>query len=171
MLTSKKVTRYLFYAYLILLTWGILFKFETQLEHINLFMDDRHVNWIPFSAPLIVNGEVDFIEMVINLLFFIPLGVCLPLIKTDWSIWRSIALGLLLSLLFESLQFLFAIGMTDVTDVLLNTSGVVLGLIVYHLFVKFLQTQARKWVNVIGVFVVVPPLLILISLFIFGLFN
>ena len=32
MLESKKTTRYVFYVYLILLTWGILFKFEPILN-------------------------------------------------------------------------------------------------------------------------------------------
>ena len=171
MLASKKTTAYLFMAYLLLLTWGILFKFETRLEYITPFMNVRHINWMPFSDPLIVNGEVVFAEMVINLLFFIPLGVCLPLIKTEWSIWRMMASGLFLSLLYESLQFLLAIGMTDITDVLLNTSGVLLGLVIHYLFAKFLQTHARKWINIIGILVVMPPFIILISLFILGLFH
>jgi len=61
--------------------------------------------------------------------------------------------------------------MTDITDVLLNTSGVMIGWIVHYLFVKFLQTHARKWINAIGTLVVIPPFIILITLFILGLFH
>lgn len=52
MLESKKTTRYVFYVYLMLLTWGILFKFETNPEFIAFFLAPRYINWIPFSEPL-----------------------------------------------------------------------------------------------------------------------
>ena len=58
MLSSKKTTQYLFVAYLFLLSWCILLKFETQLENIVFFRDNRVINWIPFAQPTIVNGEV-----------------------------------------------------------------------------------------------------------------
>ena len=83
MLSSKKTTQYLFVAYLFLLSWCILLKFETQLENIVFFREARVINWIPFAQPTIVNGEVVEAEMVLNLLFFVPFGLCLPLIKSS----------------------------------------------------------------------------------------
>ena len=44
MLSSKKTTQYLFVAYLFLLSWCILLKFETQLENIVFFRDNRVIN-------------------------------------------------------------------------------------------------------------------------------
>ncbi|HGQ8315360.1 TPA: VanZ family protein, partial [Streptococcus pneumoniae] len=64
MLESKKTTRYVFYVYLMLLTWGILFKFETNPEFIAFFLAPRYINWIPFSEPLIVDGKIVFAEML-----------------------------------------------------------------------------------------------------------
>ena len=49
MLESKKTTRYVFYVYLMLLTWGILFKFETNPEFIAFFLAPRYINWIHFQ--------------------------------------------------------------------------------------------------------------------------
>ena len=80
MLESKKTTRYVFYVYLMLLTWGILFKFETNPEFIAFFLASRYINWIPFSEPLIVDGKIVFAEMLFNLISFIPLGVCVGLL-------------------------------------------------------------------------------------------
>lgn len=77
LLKSKKLTFILFYLYLFLLSWCILFKFETQLQFINCFQKERVVNWVPFTQPVIVNGDIVFAEMGFNLLFFIPFGVCL----------------------------------------------------------------------------------------------
>lgn len=168
-LSSKKTTQYLFYAYLILLTWCILFKFETRLEYIDFFRNTRAINWVPFSAPLIVNGDVVLAEMGFNLLFFVPFGICLPLIETKWQYWKIVILGLLFSLLYESLQFVLAIGMADVTDLLFNTLGVCVGLVIYQLFIKIVQSQTRKWVNILGMIFVGLPLVVLIVLVIFGI--
>ena len=169
MLSSKKTTQYLFVAYLFLLSWCILLKFETQLENIVFFRDTRVINWIPFAQPTIVNGEVVEAEMVLNLLFFVPLGLCLPLIKSNWSYRKVIALGFLLSLLYESLQFALAIGMSDVTDLLLNTLGVCLGLLLYQLSLKILASQTITWVNGFGLVFVGLPLSLLLLLTIAGI--
>lgn len=58
MLESKKTTRYVFYVYLMLLTWGILFKFETNPEFIAFFLSSKVYQLIPFSEPLIVDGKI-----------------------------------------------------------------------------------------------------------------
>ena len=94
MLESKKTTRYVFYVYLMLLTWGILFKFETNPEFIAFFLAPRYINWIPFSEPLI--------------------------------------------------------GITDITDLALNTLGVCVGLLIYQIFIRVFKSQTRKWVNILG---------------------
>ena len=150
MLASKKTTQYVFYAYLILLTWGILFKFETNPGTIVFFLAPRYVNWIPFSEPLIVNGKIVFAEMLFNLVSFIPLGVCLPLVKSPWSRWEIAGAGLLLSLVYECLQYILAIGATDMTDLILNTLGVCVGLLIYQIFIRVFKSQIRKWVNILG---------------------
>lgn len=124
LLKSKKLTFILFYLYLFLLSWCILFKFETQLQFINCFQQERVVNWVPFTQPVIVNGDIVFAEMGFNLLFFIPFGVCLPILAPNWTYKKIVSLGLLLSLLYETLQFILAIGISDVTDLLFNTLGV-----------------------------------------------
>ena len=97
-----------------LLTWGILFKFETNPEFIAFFLAPRYINWIPFSEPLIVDGKIVFAEMLFNLISFIPLGVCFPLIKTNLSSLRIVGTGFLIGLLFECLQYILAIGITDI---------------------------------------------------------
>ena len=146
-----------------------MLKFETQLENIVFFRDNRVINWIPFAQPAIVNGEVVEAEMVLNLLFFVPFGLCLPLIKSSWSYRKVIVLGFLLSLLYEGLQFALAIGMSDVTDLLLNTLGVCLGLFLYQLSLKILASQTRTWVNGFGIVFVGLPLSLLLLLTIAGI--
>lgn len=169
MLASKKTTRYLFYAYLLLLSWGILFKFETQFEYIQFFMNNRPINWVPFSEPVMVNGDIEYAEMVYNVLFFLPMGVCLPVVAPKWSWKKIIATGFLLSLFYECLQFVLAIGIADITDVITNTLGVALGLLVYQLFLQFFSTKTLPVINVIGIIFVGIPLAILLVFVVIGL--
>ena len=168
MLESKKTTRYVFYVYLMLLTWGILFKFETNPEFIAFFLAPRYINWIPFSEPLIVDGKIVFAEMSFNLISFIPLGVCFPLIKTNLSSLRIIGTGFLISLLFECLQYILAIGITDITDLTLNTLGVCVGLLIYQIFIRVFKSQTRKWVNILGILSLGFAYLVLLLLHLIG---
>ena len=172
MLESKKTTRYVFYVYLMLLTWGILFKFETSPEFIAFFLAPRYINWIPFSEPLseplIVDGKIVFAEMLFNLISFIPLGVCFPLIKTNLSSLRIVGTGFLISLLFECLQYILAIGITDITDLALNTLGVCVGLLIYQIFIRVFKSQIRKWVNILGMLSLGFAYLVLLLLHLIG---
>lgn len=114
---------HLLVIYLIFLTWGILFKFGAPIA----FTSYRYINWVPFAEPLIINGQVVWLEVVFNLIAFIPFGLLLKLIKPRWAVTKVVALGFLLSLSYEALQWLLAIGMSDVTDLLMNTAGVAIG--------------------------------------------
>lgn len=168
MLESKKTTRYVFYVYLMLLTWGILLKFETNPEFIAFFLAPRYINWIPFSEPLIVDGKIVFAEMLFNLIFFIPLGVCFPLIKTNLSSLRIVGTGFLISLLFECLQYILAIGITDITNLTLNTLGVCVGLLIYQIFIRVFKSQTRKWINILGMLSLGFAYLVLLLLHLIG---
>ncbi|MGT2933927.1 VanZ family protein [Streptococcus catagoni] len=169
MIASKKVTTFLFCLYLLLLTWCVLFKFETQFQYINFFQEKRMINWILFTQPLIVNGDIVFAEMGFNLLFFVPLGVSLPLMFPKWSYVKIIGSGFLLSLIYESLQFILAIGKADVTDLLFNTLGLCIGLLLYPLLVKLFKNRVRFWINVIGIVCIGIPAIGLILFVIIGL--
>lgn len=138
---STSTVRIIFWLYLVILTWGILFKFATQAYQIPIFfMNYRYINWLPFAQPLVVDGRLVWEEMVFNLLAFLPFGFLLPMLKPSWSMLTILSAGFMLSLGYEVLQYLLAIGMADVTDVLLNTAGIGLGILAHRLVCK-----EKKW--------------------------
>ncbi|MGT2895818.1 VanZ family protein [Streptococcus entericus] len=122
-MVSLKFIRRLLIVYVICLTWGILFKFGAPIA----FTSYRYINWVPFAEPLIINGQVVWLEVAFNLVAFIPFGLLLKLTKPRWAVTKVMTLGFLLSLSYEALQWLLAIGMSDVTDLLMNTAGVAVG--------------------------------------------
>ena len=46
---------------------------------------------------------------------------------------KAILLGMILSLMLETLQFILAVGATDITDIITNTTGTAIGVVFYSL--------------------------------------
>lgn len=65
-----------------------------------------------------------------NLLAFVPLGLFMPLsLSGNLAYLRSLLTGFLLTLSIELTQLVLAVGVWDIDDILLNLTGVVVGLI------------------------------------------
>jgi glycopeptide antibiotics resistance protein len=102
----------------------ILFKFSIHIHSV-LRYDKRSLNLVPFS------GASSLSEMVDNVLIFVPFGLLLGLNLKRLNLWRNLLIVLFVSLSFEVLQYIFAIGATDITDVITNTLGGFIGLAAY----------------------------------------
>jgi len=103
----------------------VLFKLPFYSETLT---DIRVVNLIPLQGSFDENGDLLLREVFYNFLLFMPLGVYLSLLKTSWSFKKKVIVIICLSLALETIQFVFAIGRSDVTDVLSNTLGGIIGL-------------------------------------------
>ncbi|WP_275351543.1 VanZ family protein, partial [Enterococcus faecium] len=77
-------------------------------------------------TPFTATGN--FREMIDNVIIFIPFGLLLNVNFKEIGFLPKFAFVLVLSLTFEIIQFIFAIGATDITDVITNTVGGFLGL-------------------------------------------
>ena len=132
------LTRILALIYLILLTWIILFKMNFSLEGYY-----RSINLIPFSQSLIVNGRVNYSEIIQNIIAFLPLGIYICMLKGNWPFWKKILPLAGISLFFETFQYILAIGATDITDFINNTLGGILGIGIYVIFSKLLKSRDK----------------------------
>ena len=133
--------RFLFVAYCILMLWllfGQRMESQTGVKGINLVPLDTlklygklmHSN----SAYLVRHA---YINLIGNVVMFIPLGVFLPQIWPKLrSFFKVLLLAILVVLLVEGLQYLTALGSCDVDDVILNIPGVMLGFIFWRLFCR-----------------------------------
>lgn len=131
---GKILSRGLLALYLMILIWLVLFKLEYNILSV-LNYHHRSLNLIPFAAPSIVNGS--FGELIDNVLIFIPFGLLLNVNFKKVIFLPKLAFILGLSLTFELIQFIFAIGAADITDVITNTLGGFLGLKLYDLSNKY----------------------------------
>lgn len=144
---SRKITLGLFVFYLAALTWIILFKMQfsfSELPHI------RNVNLIPFGASVIVNGTVDFDEIIQNALAFIPFGVLLHVLWEKKLLVKKIIPIVLTSVVFEILQFIFSIGASDITDVITNSLGGMIGIGIAIGISKMFKNSWKAVINILS---------------------
>jgi glycopeptide antibiotics resistance protein len=95
------------------------------------------INLVPFSSitqGLRQGGPLFVINIIGNIVVFVPVGLLLPLISTRFTTWLRILLaGFAVSLTIEMLQLLSAQRVADVDDLLLNVAGTLVGYSSYML--------------------------------------
>lgn len=165
MMKNKKLTLFVFSVYLLLLSWLILMKL---LPSFDLLPHMRSLNLIPFRETLFINNKINFKDIIYNILAFVPLGVYLKIFFKKWPIWKIVVTGLIVSLSFETIQYLFAIGCSDITDLITNTTGTLIGIDVYSLFDRYLQEKTVTVINMIGLMIEILALILATLLFLFN---
>jgi glycopeptide antibiotics resistance protein len=132
------LSRGLLALYILILLWIVLFKLKFNISSV---FDHRHrsLNLIPFAAPSKVNGSVNYGEMIMNCLFFIPFGLLLNVNFKQPGFLSRLTFIFCFSLAVEIIQYVFAIGASDITDVITNTFGGFLGLILYDLSKRYID--------------------------------
>lgn len=127
----KEWTMGLYFVYLAFVVWVILLKFNitpADLPHL------RNINLILYGDSGIINGQLDVRELVENILIFVPFGVYAGMLVKERSWWKVILAGAGFSLILETLQYVFSIGASDITDVINNTLGAALGMLLWKGF-------------------------------------
>ena len=144
---QRNLTRILFAVYFLILVWILLFKMSFSLDEL---YKSRSINLIPFMGSVVVNGRIYINEIIDNILVFIPIGIYICMLKEDWSILRKISVGFFISLGIEVLQFILAIGATDITDLIGNTLGGIIGIGVFYLFSKVFKNKTYNIINILA---------------------
>jgi glycopeptide antibiotics resistance protein len=130
-----------------------LFPFPYQKELIEIMIEDNlgvHHNFIPFKAfvDAINMGSLTIAIKQIGgniLLLFMPLGFALPILFPVIKKGKVILTGFLVSLTIELVQAIAGAVMGynyrsfDVDDLIMNTLGTLIGLLIFNLLANFLQ--------------------------------
>ena len=140
----------LFSIYALLLLGVILFKFPFQYQ---LTATGRELNLIPFAGSFANRRGFGVSDVVENVLIFVPLGVYISMLRREWSFARKIVIIAATSTAFETIQFVFAIGRADITDVLSNTAGGLVGIGLYALSTKALGRKTDHILTVVALVV------------------
>ena len=99
----------------------------------------------PFSSYYaIANGDkLLFPQIIMNIMMFVPLGLLIKSANRTWK-WIYILLcGLLLSITVETLQFFLLKGAAELDDIIHNTFGCFLGIILY-VILRFVFVRKKE---------------------------
>lgn len=170
---KKKIINSLFMLsfvfYILFLLWNILFKYVSPME---LFSSGRYfsrsINLIPFND--IINGYYNSLDIWGNVILFIPLGIYINIFLKNSKISKNIVKIAGISLLFEVIQYVFAIGASDITDIITNTFGGIIGIGLYLVIKKILKDDKRvkTFVSICSTLVMIPVAVIILALFIYN---
>ena len=132
----KNIYKILFGLYIFTLLWLLLFKFSADVISVVIDHQARSLNLIPFAGY-----SHSYHEMIDNVIVFLPFGLLLGVIAKDYSFWKKLGIIAAFSLGVEILQFILAIGISDITDLITNTLGGLIGLAIYALGSKYSNTK------------------------------
>jgi glycopeptide antibiotics resistance protein len=144
--SSKKQRKLLVSGKLVFFIYAIytLFLIAITLLKGNVVVDSPY-NFIPFKSILgfsEVNGSIKALNIVANLLMFLPLGIILCFGNKKG--FNSLLTVTYTSLGIELFQFIFKKGIFDIDDIILNTLGGLLGIL---LFKYFLSPLSNKFIE------------------------
>lgn len=160
-LIFKLIFIFSFLSYIETLIEVTLFKYMSITD---LFSSDRwfyiqSINYIPFSDWNIDRGGL-IRDILLNITLFFPFGFLLQMINKKNKIsLLQIFIPFTASISIEVLQYIFSVGVTDITDVICNTLGAVFGTIsclVFNIVFKKSKVKANKiLLCFIGLFAIV----------------
>lgn len=120
---ARRVLLVCFVLWMLVMVWAVLWKIETPWTAARL----RDLKLVPLVATAEAGASAP-IEVVENVLLFVPVGLFLGMLAPRWPWWRAGLVAAGTSIALESAQYVLATGASDVTDVLGNTAGALLGL-------------------------------------------
>jgi glycopeptide antibiotics resistance protein len=156
----KALSIALFGAYLFVLLWVVLFKFSYDPLNVLREAQIRSLNLTPFAWA-------NTSEMIANFVAFVPFGVMLGVNFKNVALKTKGLAVLAFSIGVEIIQFTMAIGVTDITDVIMNTLGGWFGLVVYRFLNKHVNVESLdRGVFALGTMTLVAILYLRIFVFI-----
>ena len=142
------VTFGLFSVYLIALYWIIVLKFNITAYHDRV---ERVINLIPFREAVLYQSPLDWNETLLNVVIFVPFGFYTGILWEQWGLGRKVVLFFSASFLLEVSQYILKVGAFDITDLINNTTGGILGLLIFNGLESAFQsrTKAQKLINIV----------------------
>lgn len=101
----------------------------------------------PFHYSTSVGEQFHFEEVRDNILIFIPFGVLLSMLSSRMKLQNKVLIIFGSSFILEMIQYILAIGSTDITDLITNMFGGIIGIGLYALLLKILKDKQNRYSN------------------------
>lgn len=151
---SNFLVPFLFIIYMVLLVWIILFKLQFSISELDTI---RSINFIPFHYDNEIGIRFHLTEVLENVAIFAPLGIYLCMLKHEPKFPVKLMFIVGTSFALEVFQYILSIGRSDITDLITNTCGGLLGIAIYSILVKLFRSRKRtnKFITIIASIVTV----------------
>lgn len=136
----------LMFFYIFILFKLILFKDIPLRSLTKIFSSGfegfRGLNVMPFASiiDMFTDPSVGIIKFIINImanvLIFVPLGILLKIKNENFSLLKIVMLTSIFSLSLEMTQYFLKIGISDIDDIILNSLGGLLGAVLINIIGK-----------------------------------
>lgn len=113
-------------CYFIYLIFVLFFRKSNKSFNTDFYL----ISWI----PLILTNKTVLINILGNLIIFVPLGFII----------KNIFYGLLLILLFENMQYILNRGVFDIVDIFLNSLGFVLVIASKEVYIWMMKKKLKN---------------------------
>jgi len=134
---------FLVYVFMVLTLTGYFMLFREVAAHgwwqrvLHRMQTKERINMQPFL--MFKQFQIASTQVIGNLVMLLPLGIYIPLLFPKLSgFFRVFLICLLVSISIELMQLITSVRSTDIDDVILNTSGAVVGYVIYK-FLRFIS--------------------------------
>ncbi len=165
---EKRLALTVFLIYLFLLIWLVLFKLRIEPFPLRA---ERTLNLIPLKASFYGNGKPRTVDLMYNILAFIPLGVYVNIFFERWKSVFKLIPAFCFSLALEAIQYFTRLGVCDVTDLINNTLGGCLGVLLCIWLFKKYGERALNIINKTGLTIDIIGVLAPLALPVADMFN
>ena len=96
----------------------------------------KHLLKDGLSGGIQIESAMYLEGVTLNILLYVPMGYLLPIVWPKLRVWHVILIGFLSSLLTETIQLVFRLGLFEVDDLVTNTFGTIIGVALYLLLIR-----------------------------------
>ncbi|MDE6731580.1 MAG: VanZ family protein [Oscillospiraceae bacterium] len=117
--------------------WRFSFEKPNLIPCLAYYIDEGHLEWLFHSKSVIV-------DLAVNVALFVPLGLALPFLCKKASLLKTAIFGFACSFLIELIQCFIVNRDSNIDDLLCNTSGTVIGYLLYLLIKRLFAGFTEK---------------------------
>jgi len=147
LIVDKKITKKQGIAGALLVLHITIFLMATVFGRVtNTFYYDYQFNiTLLWKIRLMLEGNFTYFgEVTMNIAVMMPVGFLIPIIKKKHPLATTVLVGVICSIVVETLQYLLKRGTCEIDDIINNTIGVLAGYGLYRILILIKRKLQKK---------------------------
>ncbi|MBP5427340.1 MAG: VanZ family protein [Clostridiales bacterium] len=138
---KKNLVKHIIWSYVFIIYCYLVVEVAADMGTLWDLLHNRSIIGQVYLKPLIVN---ELRSHVLNIIMFVPLGFLLPCIWNEFrNVFEVLKIGFFLSLVIEVSQ-MFCYRVTDVNDLITNTTGAIVGYGIWEFMQGVFGTRKKR---------------------------